>query len=87
MNLDYVNGLFELGMALVILLSINKLRRDKMVHGIHWANIAFPATWGFWNLIYYPSLDQWFSFFGGLAVVIVNMIYLAMIFHYSRAQS
>lgn len=86
MELDYINGLFELGMALAILMSIRKLHQEKMIYGIHWTNIAFPLCWGIFNLLYYPSLGQWFSFFGGVVVVTVNLVYLGMIIYYSMKQ-
>ena len=80
--MDYINSLFEFGMAFVILLSVLKLREEKVVKGFHWANVAFPALWGIWNLFYYPSLDQWASFTGGVVIVTINIYYLSLIYKY-----
>lgn len=79
---DAVNGFFEFGMAMAILPSVFKLLREREVRGFHWFHVAFPTAWGFWNLYYYPSLDQWASFWGGLAVVSVNCFYLALVFRF-----
>jgi hypothetical protein len=58
-----------------------------MVKGVHWGPIAFWSAWGFWNLFYYPALNQWLSFTGGLFVVFANTVYLCMMFHYLRKQN
>ena len=81
---DLINATFEGGMAFAILPSVLKLRKDKRVLGLHWFHIAFPTAWGFWNLYYYPWLGQHASFWAGLALVIINVVYLSMIFYYLR---
>jgi hypothetical protein len=63
-----VNGTFEICGALPITLSVLKLWRDREVRGIHWGQFAFFSSWGYWNLIYYPVLGQWLSFFGGMMI-------------------
>ena len=79
---DLTNAIFEGGMAFAIMPSVLKLYRDKLVRGIHWFHIAFPTAWGFWNLYYYPWLGQHASFWAGLAVVSVNVVYLSMMLYY-----
>ena len=81
---DLVNAAFEGGMCFAIVPSVLKLRRDKEVRGFHWFHIAFPTAWGFWNLYYYPFLGQSASFWAGLAVVSINVLYLSMIAYYLR---
>jgi membrane protein YdbS with pleckstrin-like domain len=81
---DIINGLFEVLGGLAIFLSIRKLWQDERVQGFHWAHLSFFTAWGFWNLYYYPHLNQWWSFWGGVGVVIANIIYLAMIIYYLR---
>lgn len=66
------------------MLSVIKLYREKQVHGVSWVAVAFFASWGFWNLYYYPHLEQWASFCGGIAIVTVNTIWLAQLIYYSR---
>lgn len=80
---DIINGLFEFGGAAAILLSVRRVLQDKDVKGVSWWMIIFFAAWGFWNLFYYPHLDQWWSFLGGIALVLTNSIYLALLIFYS----
>ena len=81
---DIINGCFEIFGAPFILLSVLKLYRDKEVHGVYWLHPTFFTAWGFWNLYYYPHLGQWVSFAGGIAIVIINMIWVIMLLHYRR---
>ena len=81
---DIINGLYELSGAPFIFLSVIKLHREKKVAGISWIHAGFFATWGYWNLFYYPHLNQWFSFIGGVAIVIVNTIWLGQLLFYSK---
>jgi hypothetical protein len=82
MSNDLINGLFEFGGALLICLSILRLNRDKCVRGVSPYPVAFFASLGFWNIYYYPSLDQWYSFVGGLAVVTANTVWLSQMIYY-----
>jgi hypothetical protein len=87
MTPDLLNGLFEFVGGLFILRSIFKLLADKRVAGVAWEMIAFFTLWGAWNLYYYPSLDQWFSFAGGLFIVLVNTIYVGLLLFYGGQRS
>ena len=80
---DMVNGTYELLGAPFILMSVIKLYRDKQVQGVSWLHAGFFATWGFWNLYYYPHLEQWFSFVGGIAIVVTNTFWLGQLIYYS----
>ena len=80
---DFINGAFELLGGFFIALSVLKIHRSKKAEGIHWGHMAFFTAWGFWNLFYYPSLDQWASFTGGLLLVLVNCVYLGQVLYYS----
>lgn len=84
MSPDLFNGLLQVVGVVFILRSILRLRRDKMVRGVSWDHVAYFNAWGFWNLFYYLSLGQWFSFVGGVGIVIVNSVWLAMLLYYSR---
>lgn len=79
---DIVNGLFEFCGALMLARNVLQLHRDKMVRGVHWMPTSFFAGWGIWNLYYYPNLDQWWSFSGGLAIVSVNLVWLCQMWCY-----
>lgn len=83
---DNVNGLFELLGGLFIMLSCIKLYKDKKVRGVSVIAIIYFTLWGYWNIHYYPHLGQWVSFAGGLCVVTVNTIWLAMMIYYIRKE-
>ena len=83
---DLANGLFEAFGALSLTANIRAIRRDKSVKGVDWRVTGFFTGWGIWNLYYYPSLDQWLSFTGGLFVVTVNAIWLGHAWYYRRRQ-
>lgn len=86
MTPDHFNGLFEFLGALMLSRNILQLYRDKLVRGVHWMPTLFFAAWGVWNLYYYPSLDQWASFFGGLAIVSVNLAWFGMMVYYKERE-
>lgn len=81
---DVVNGLFETFAGAFIFLHIRQLYKDKQVKGVSIVAAVFFASWGYWNLFYYPHLDQWISFVGGLGVVTMNTIWCAMMIYYSH---
>ena len=79
---DLINGIFEFFGAPFIFLSVLRLHKDKCVRGVSWLHAGFFASWGYWNLFYYPHLDQWLSFWGGLALVMVNTVWLGQLIYY-----
>lgn len=79
---DLINAGFELGGAIFICRHIRRLHIDKMVRGVDWVATAFFTVWGFWNIYYYGSLDQWLSWSAGLAIVAANTVWLVMMLHY-----
>lgn len=81
---DLVNGLFEFVGSIFLWMNVVKLYRDKMLRGYDWRSTAFFSAWGFWNLVYYPSLDQWASFTGGCSIVLANTIWLILMFKYRK---
>lgn len=83
MTPDFINGLFEFAGAAFLSLNVRQILHDKVVKGVHWSSTVFFTSWGFWNLYYYPSLEQWWSFAGGVAIVAVNSVWLYLIWYYS----
>lgn len=79
---DITNSIFEGGSGLIMLFNIRRLLQDKIVHGFDWRTMIFFTSIAFWNLYYYPHLDQWFSFVAGISLVITNSIYLYLIIYY-----
>ncbi len=84
---DMVNGTFEFAGGAAILLSVFKLHKDKIVRGVSWPHVSFFTGWGLWNLFFYPHLDQWFSFVGGMFIVTVNTIWLGQMIYWNRRES
>lgn len=81
---DIINGIFEAGLACFLWRGVLMLRTDKIVRGFYWPTVAWTTAWGIWNLGYYPHLNQWASFIGGIAVVAVNIIWLGHVAWYAR---
>jgi len=40
--------------------------------------------WGYWNILYYPSVGDWYSFTGGLFIVTANTVWVAMQIYYRK---
>lgn len=86
MNPDHLNAIFESGGALMQLVNVRQLYRDKTVRGVHWVPLLFWTAWGCWNVLYYPAIGQWWSFIGGLGCVVVNAVNLfLMALYWPRA--
>jgi hypothetical protein len=79
---DLINGLFEFGGSILLWKNVRQLNKDKEIKGVHWAPTMFFFLWGLWNLFYYPSLQQWASFMGGMSIVIANGVWVAQMLHY-----
>ncbi len=81
---DITNGLFELIGGVLLYLNVKEIKKSRIVSGVHWGPAIFFTTWGLWNLHYYPSLNQWFSFVGGLGVVAMNTWWILLYFKYKK---
>lgn len=79
---DLINGAFELLGGVAILGHCRRLYVDKQVRGASWMATTFFTSWGFWNLYFYPHLDQWLSFAGGLMIVAANTLWISMMGYY-----
>lgn len=79
---DLINGSFEFLGGFFILLSCLKVFRDKKVRGVSPYHVIYFTSWGFWNLYYYPHLDQWTSFAGGTIIVLTNTLWVGMLIYY-----
>lgn len=81
---DLINGLFEICGGIFNSANIFQLLKDKEVKGVKIFPTMFFAIWGYWNLIYYPILDQWISFAGGIVLVMSNAIWFFLAFYYKN---
>jgi uncharacterized membrane protein YfcA len=84
MTNDIINGIFEVAGGVFLIANCFRLYKDKTVQGVSVSVTAFFSVWGFWNLFYYPSLGQWWSFFGGVLLVAANSVWVGMALRYSR---
>lgn len=84
MNPDYINGIFEFVGGCLCWMNVRKLYQDKRLVGVYWPVQAFFSGWGMWNLIYYPALSQWASFWGGVFLVSGNATWTFMAMYYTR---
>lgn len=82
MTPDLINGLFEFVGGLLILNHCRAVLRDKAVAGVSIVSTIVFTLWGVWNLYYYPALNQWWSFCGGLLIVAANALWVALMFRY-----
>lgn len=83
---DFFNGMFEMMGAAFICRDIQLLKRHKTLKGKGVGSNLFFAAWGVWNLYYYPSLDQWFSFFGGACIVLANIVWFSLAVSYMKKE-
>ena len=81
---DYINGGFEFIGGLLLWWNVKQLYKDKVVKGVKILPTAFFAAWGYWNLYYYPSLNQTISFIAGVFLVIANTTWVIMAIYYTK---
>jgi len=84
--MDGINGIFESVGCVFVFLNVLRLHRDKKVRGVSPIAVIFFTLWGFWNLLYYPSLGQWFSVVGAGGVAGMNAIWLGQMVYYLRKE-
>jgi hypothetical protein len=82
MSGDVINFLFELIGGILNWMNVLKLHKDKEVKGVFYPAWIFFAAWGLWNIYYYPSLGQWWSFWGGLVIVSANLYWVGLVIYY-----
>ena len=84
---DLANGCFEGIAGFMLWFNSLKLYRDKQLKGVLIFPTAFFALWGYWNLFYYPHLNQWVSFAMGINVVLANTVWVILAIHYQRRKN
>jgi hypothetical protein len=81
---DALNGVFEFIGGICIWLNVRRIIKDKQTRGVSWPVTVFFFAWGIFNLGYYPSLNQWCSFTGGLSIVAGNCAWLYFAIKYRK---
>jgi len=79
MTPDQINGAFEFVGGICNWLNVRRYLQHRKVQGIFWPTSIFYATWGIWNLFYYPALHQPLSFVGGLFLTSATLTWLALV--------
>lgn len=78
---DDINGAFEFLGGIALWGNVWRLWKDKKVSGVNWQATFFFMSWGVWNCFYYPSLDQWASFLGGLFICSANLAWCSLLWY------
>lgn len=60
-----------------------KLHKDRVVKGVYWPITGFFALWGVWNLYYYRAIEQWFSWYGGMVLVVGNLLWFGQAIYFA----
>lgn len=79
---DFFNSLFELCGALFVFFSIRDTLKHKSATGISIITVTFFTIWGYWNLFYYPSLEQWLSATGAVLLALTNTVWFSLILYF-----
>jgi len=80
---DKINAGFEFLATLFVLNNCWVVLVDERVAGVSIISTAFFMLWGGWNVYYYPSLGQKFSFYCGIGVLLSNILYVGLLIYYS----
>lgn len=79
---DFINGAFEALAGIFVAVNIRRVLRDRLVRGVSIWPLLFFSSWSLWNLYYYPSLRQWWSFAGGIVVLLANLTYAGLLAYF-----
>lgn len=79
---DVVNGLFEFIGSFFVWFCVYKLYKDKELKGWSIWSTGYFTAWGYWNLFYYPSLNQWWSAAATLAIATANTAWIILAIYY-----
>ena len=77
MTPDQINATLELTGAVFTFRNALRVYRDRGYAGITWTAVAFFTTWGFWNIWYYPSLHQSWSFAAAVLLLAANLLWVS----------
>jgi hypothetical protein len=79
---DQINGMFEFVGGILLWMNCVRLYKDRELKGVSWFPVVFFTTWGYWNLYFYPSMNAWWSFYGGIFIVSANTTWIMMLFYF-----
>jgi len=87
LNPDYTQSFFEFGSALFQIKNVIAIRKHRTIKGVHWLPTAFFAIWGVYNLWFYLEMGLPLAWWAGLAITLVNMVWLSHAFYYLRKEA
>ena len=79
---DLINAAFEFGGTIFALNNCKAVFKEKSVAGVSVVSCAFFTLWGLWNVFYYPTLGQTYSFYCGIGVLLSNLLYVILLIKY-----
>lgn len=79
---DKINCYFELAAAIVTWINVYILYRDKKVLGMCWQSIVIFSLIGYWHILYYIQLQQFYSVIMGSLLVAGNVTWLCLSFYF-----
>jgi hypothetical protein len=79
MTPDHINGTFEVVGGLCSWANVHRYMKEREVKGVYWPTTFFYISWGLWNLFYYPSLNQPWSFWGGCFLTAGSIAWLCLV--------
>ncbi len=83
---DHTQAFWEAGSAVLQLLNVRAIRKSKSIAGVHWIPTAFFAGWGIYNLWFYVALHLPWAWWAGMAITVVNLIWLGHLCYYARCR-
>lgn len=83
---DIITGAFESLAAFAAVGNLRATYRAKRSDQLSLGAMGFFLAWGIWNFYYYPSLNQWAAFAGGVGIVAVNGAWFGLAAYYRVRQ-
>jgi len=80
--IDIINSLFQIG---VIIFSANNclaVFMHRSSAGVSPVSAIFFNVFGLWNSFFFASLDQTMSFLVSISMLMINAVYLYLVFRY-----
>ena len=81
-DFDLVNSVTEIICSIVMWANVVAIYRQKKVSGVHWAATGIFFLEYCWNVFYYIGLNQFYSIFAGINIVISNFIWILLAIKY-----
>jgi cation transport ATPase len=84
LTMDQANACLEMGGAFLRTLDCIKLFQDKRFSGGHLGTALYFLGWGVFNVFFYPSLNQVWSFWAAIVLMVMNGLWFVMALYYNH---